>query len=65
MSVLKGPLNGISDGPVMTGICMDEIEAVVGGGEKALGEDQPPGDGGTGFEEFSAIGHGCSLGYGP
>ena len=62
MSVLKGPLNRVSDGPRHAGICLDEMEAVVGGGEKALGEDQRPGDCSGGLKEFSAIGHDCSLG---
>ena len=66
MSVLKGPLNGIGDGPVVQGVGVDEEESLVWGfGEDALGKEQRPGDGGGGLKEFSAIGHGCSLGNGP
>ena len=41
---------------------MKEVEAVVGGSEDDLGEKQRPGDYCVGLKEFSAIGHGCSLG---
>lgn len=66
MGVSNGPLNGISNGPGVQGVGMDEEESLIWGfGEDALGKEQRPGDRSGGLKEFSAIGHGCSLGYGP
>ena len=66
MGVLKGPKDGISDGPVVQGVGVDEEESLVWGfGEDALGKEQRPGDGSGGLKEFTAVGHGCFLGYGP
>jgi hypothetical protein len=65
MSVFEGPLNGFGDEPVFAGIYMDEVEAVVGGGEDGFGEKHRTGDGSASLKEFSAIGHGCFLGNGP
>ena len=37
MGVLQGPLNGVEDGPVLAGICMDEVEVGRGRGKDGLG----------------------------
>lgn len=66
MSVFEGPLNWVGDGPVVQGVGVDKMEVGIGGrGEEDAGDDQRPSDGGSGFKEFSSIGHGCSLGKCP
>ena len=65
MSAFEGSKDGISDGPMLVGICMKEMEVGRWRGEDGFREKQRPGDGGAGLKEFSAIGHGCFLENGP
>ena len=65
MSVLKGPLNGIGDWPVVQGVGMDEMEAGRWRGKDALGKEHRPGDGGGGFQQITTGWHVGSFGNGP
>ena len=51
MGVLKGPLNGIEDGPVVQGVGLDEVEDGRWRGEASFGKEQRPGGSCGGLKE--------------
>ncbi len=55
LGVVNGPLNGISDGPMLVGIYMKEVEVRRLTVEEACREDKCPGDGSAGLKKFSSI----------